>query len=107
MNTKKLSPLHPGHILKDEFLGPLQISQQQLAKDISVSIQHINEVVEGKQAITAEIALRLGRYFGMSPRFWLNLQEHYDLDVAEEALSDRLLQEVKPHIATTIQSVSA
>lgn len=112
MTTKKLPPIHPGEILKDEFLEPMEISQQQLAEELSVSTQQINEIVQSKQAITAEMALRLGRYFGMSPKFWLNLQGHYDLDVAEDVLSNRLAQEVKPYVApvntvTTSQVVRA
>jgi len=99
MMTKKLPPIHPGEILKEEFLEPFGMSQQQLAENLNVSIQQINQIIQGKQAITAEMALRLGRYFGLSAKFWLNLQSHYDLDVAEEALSKRLAQEIKPYVA--------
>ncbi|MEK8020879.1 MAG: HigA family addiction module antitoxin [Candidatus Parabeggiatoa sp.] len=99
MTTKKLPPIHPGEILKEEFLEPFGMSQQQLAESLNVSRQQISNIIQGKQAITAEMALRLGRYFGLSAKFWLNLQNHYDLDVAEEALSKRLAQEIKPYLA--------
>ena len=74
MKNKQLPPIHPGEILMEEFLEPMGISQYRLAKDISVSPRRINEIVHGKRAITADTALRLGRFFGMSPQFWLNLQ---------------------------------
>jgi addiction module HigA family antidote len=101
MTTKKLPPIHPGEILLDEFLEPMEINQQQLAEAINVSVQQIAEIIQQKQAITAEMALRLGRYFNMSPKFWLNLQGHYDLDRAEDALSTRLAQEIKPYVMPT------
>lgn len=78
---KKFKPIHPGEILKEEFLGPLTISQYRLAKDINVSAKRINEIVNGDRAISADTALRLGKYFGVSPEFWLNLQTHYDLEM--------------------------
>jgi addiction module HigA family antidote len=94
MNTKKLSPIHPGEILREEFLGPMGISQYRLAKDISVPPRRINEIVHGKRSITADTALRLGRFFGMSAQFWLNLQTRYDLEVTEDLLEHRLDEEV-------------
>ena len=94
MKNKKLSPIHPGEILRSEFLEPMRISQYRLAKDISVPPRRINEIVHRKRSITADTALRLGRFFGMSPQFWLNLQTRYDLEVAEDLLEDRLDQEV-------------
>ena len=94
MKNKKLPPIHPGEILKEEFLEPMGISQYRLAKDISVSPRRINEIVHGKRAITADTALRLGRFFAMSPQFWLNLQTRYDLEVTEDQLNDRLDNEV-------------
>ena len=94
MKNKKLPPIHPGEILIEEFLEPMGISQYRLAKDISVPPRRINEIVHGKRAITADTALRLGRFFGMSPQFWLNLQTRYDLEVAEDLLEDRLDYEV-------------
>ncbi|MBN1931375.1 MAG: HigA family addiction module antidote protein [Desulfobacterales bacterium] len=94
MKDNKLSPIHPGEILMEEFLKPMGISQYRLAKDISVSPRRINEIVHGKRAITADTALRLGRFFDMSPQFWLNLQTRYDLEVTEDSLANRLDQEV-------------
>lgn len=94
MNNKKLLPIHPGEILMEEFLEPMKISQYRLAKDISVSPRRINEIVHGKRSITADTALRLGRFFGMSAQFWLNLQNRYDLEVTEDLLENRLDEEV-------------
>ena len=94
MKNKKLPPIHPGEILKEEFLEPMGISQYRLAKDISVPPRRINEIVHGKRAITADTALRLGRFFNMSPQFWLNLQTRYDLEVTEDKLDNRLENEV-------------
>ncbi|MBA7671053.1 Antitoxin HigA [subsurface metagenome] len=94
MKNKKLRPIHPGEILMEEFLEPMGISQYRLAKDISVPPRRINEIVHGKRSITADTALRLGRFFGMSPQFWLNLQTRYDLEVAEDLLENRLDGEV-------------
>ena len=94
MKTKELPPIHPGEILREEFLGPMGISQYRLAKDISVPPRRINEIVHGKRAITADTALRLGRFFGMSAQFWLNLQTRYDLEVTEDLLKHRLDEEV-------------
>ncbi len=94
MRKKKLPLIHPGEILMEEFLKPMGISQYRLAKDISVPPRRINEIVHGKRAVTTDTALRLGRFFGMSPLFWLNLQTCYDLKVAENSLADRLDNEV-------------
>jgi len=94
MKNKKLPPIHPGEILMEEFLEPMGISQYRLAKDISVPPRRINEIVHGKRSITADTALRLGRFFGMSPQFWLNLQTRHDLEVTEDLLEDRLDGEV-------------
>jgi len=94
MKNKKLPPIHPGEILKEEFLDPMGISQYRLAKDISVPPRRINEIVHGKRSITADTALRLGRFFTMSPQFWLNLQTRYDLEITEDQLNDRLDNEV-------------
>src|ERR1700689_1089893 len=92
---KKLAPVHPGEILLEEFLNPLKLSQNRLAKDTSVPPRRINEIVRGIRSITADTALRLARYFGTSDRFWLNLQVHYDLEVERDRLGDRLSREVK------------
>ena len=94
MKNKKLPPIHPGEILREEFLEPMGISQYRLAKDISVPPRRINEIVHGKRSITADTALRLGRFFGMSPQFWLNLQTRYDLEVTQDLLENRLEEEV-------------
>ena len=96
MTTAKLSPVHPGEVLLEEFLKPLGLSQYRLAKDISVPPRRINEIVHGTRAVSANTALRLSRYFGVSERFWLNLQAHYDLDVERDRLGDRLEREVSP-----------
>jgi antitoxin HigA-1 len=87
MNTK-ISPIHPGEILKEEFLDPLAVSQYRLSKDISVPPRRINEIVRGKRAITADTALKLGRFFSISPQFWLNLQAHFDLEVEKGKLGE-------------------
>ena len=92
--AKELAPIHPGEILMEEFLKPLGISQYRLAKNISVPPRRINEIVHGRRSITADTALRLGRFFGLSPQFWLNLQTRYDLEVTEDALGHRLDKEV-------------
>ncbi len=91
---KKMQPIHPGEILLEEFLNPMEISQYRLAKDISVPARRINEVVRGERGISADTALRLGRYFSISPEFWLNLQTHYDLEVQRDKIGDRLEREV-------------
>ena len=92
---KKMKPVHPGDILLNEFLAPMGISQYRLAKDISVPARRINEIVHGNRSITADTALRLGRYFGMSPQFWMNLQDHYDLEVEKDKMGNRLDREVQ------------
>jgi addiction module HigA family antidote len=88
--------IHPGEILLTEFLDPMHITQYRLAKDIGVTPRRINEIVHGRRAITADTALRLGRFFNMETQFWLNLQTHYDIEVALETLQDRLDHEVHP-----------
>jgi len=95
MNREKLSPIHPGEVLLEEFLVQMGLSQNRLALSIGVPPRRINEIVLGKRRITAETALRLARYFGNSPQFWLGLQSDYDLDVAADVLGDRLDHEVK------------
>lgn len=95
MKNKLLDDITPGEILDEEFLKPMAITQYRLAKDIGVPPRRINEIVKGQRGITADTALRLGRYFGMAPQFWLNLQSHYDLEKVQEQLADRLAKEVK------------
>ena len=94
MSRRDYPPIHPGEILLEEYLKPMGISQYRLAKDTSVDPRRINEIIHGKRAISADTALRLGRYFGTSARFWLNLQAHYDLEVQRHRLGERLEQEV-------------
>ena len=96
MNPKKrMTPVHPGEILLEEFMKPLGLSQTRLGRDLGVSPRRINEIVHGKRGITADTALRLSRYFGMSAEFWLGLQADYDLDLATDRLADRIAREVK------------
>ena len=95
MTKKKLRPVHPGEVLFEEFLKPKGLSQNRLALDIGVHPRRINEIVLKKRSITADTALRLARYFGTSPQFWLGLQRDYDLDIAADAVGDRLEREVK------------
>src|SRR4030066_2051563 len=97
MTKKKLAPVHPGEGLLEEFLKPMGLSQNRLALRIGVHPRRINEIVLGKRRVTAETALRLARYFGTSPQFWLGLQSDYDLDVASDELGSRLEQEVQIH----------
>jgi len=94
INNKKIEPIHPGIILKEEFLDALNISQYRLEKDISVPQRRINEIVHGKREISTDTALRLGRYFKISPKFWLKLQAHYDLETQSDKLGNILDSEV-------------
>lgn len=94
--TDKLIPIHPGEVLLEEFIKPMNLSQNRLAIDIGVDARRINEIVLGKRAVTADTALRLSRFFGNSPQFWLGLQTQYDLDVTEDHLGKRLDREVRP-----------
>ena len=99
MKQKKLPPIHPGQILFDEFLQPMGISQYRIAKDTNVPPRRINEIVHSKRAVTADTALRLGKFFNMSPQFWMNLQSRYELELAEDKLEDRLEKEVHTYQA--------
>ena len=100
MKRRKLSPVHPGEILQKEFLEPIGLSQNKLAMALHVPARRINEIVLGKRGVTADTALRLSRYFGMSPQFWLGLQMDYELDAAEDSLGGRIESEVTPMAAT-------
>ena len=93
--TKKLAPVHPGRFL-EELLQELSVSQAQLARAIGVSAMRVSHVVKGKRPVTAELALRLARFFGQSPQYWLNLQSRYDLDCAQDAMGSRIKSEVRP-----------
>ena len=98
--NKKMQPLHPGEILFEEFLKPYGISQNRLALDIRVPARRINEIVLGKRGVTPDTALRLAKYFNMSPQFWLGLQMDYELDVAEDEISEKINREVQEFEAT-------
>ena len=93
---KKLAPIHPGEILLEEFLKPLGITMNRLAMDLHVPVTRIGDIVHGRRGITSDTALRLARYFGTTPEFWMNAQAAYDLESAEDALLDRIEQEIRP-----------
>ncbi len=95
MSEKRIRPVHPGEVLLEEFLKPLEVSQYRLAKDISVPARRINEIVHGKRSVSADTALRLSRYFGLSERYWLNIQIRYDIEVQKDKLDNRIDGEVK------------
>ena len=95
MAKRKFDPVHPGVILAEDFLKEMEISQYRLAKGIAVPPRRINEIVQGKRSITADTALRLGKFFGMEAQFWMNLQSHYDLEVAKDAIAGKLEREVE------------
>lgn len=97
----RMAPVHPGTILLLDFLEPMGISQYRLAKDIGVPPQRVHDLVHGRRAMSADTALRLARFFGMEAQFWLNLQARHDLDLAADALGDRLATEVKPRVRDT------
>jgi len=98
MNKKRISPVHPGVYLK-ELLDELNLSQYRLARELGVPAMRVNHVVNGKRPVTAELALRLGRYFGQNPRYWLNLQSRYDMDIVEDVMSEQVAREVHPLMA--------
>lgn len=99
MTHRDFHPIHPGEILLEDFLKPMEMSQYHLAKAMGVPPRRINEIVHGKRGVTADTALRLGRFFGMEAQFWMNLQARYDLETTRESLADRLDQEVQVHAA--------
>ncbi|MHB2019529.1 MAG: HigA family addiction module antitoxin [Candidatus Xenobia bacterium] len=102
MRKETVPPIHPGEILKEEFMEPLGLSQTQLAADIGVPARRINEIVLGKRAVTAETAMLLGKYFGNAPRFWLNLQAKYELDCADaDAEIVKKVARVRPRVETS------
>ena len=92
-----LSPVHPGEILRDEFLIPMNLSVARLAQGIKVSEKDLDAIVHGINGITIDTALRLGHYFGMTPEFWINLQTRYELDVAEHTVRRQIEREIEPH----------
>ena len=95
MSKRKLAPVHPGVVLAEDFLKGMEISQYRLAKGIAVPARRINEIVQGKRSITADTALRLGKFFSMEAQFWMNLQSHYDLEIAKDAIAGKLDREVE------------
>ena len=99
MTTRDFPPIHPGESLFEDFLKPMLMSQYRLARAISVPPRRINEIIHGKRRITADTALRLGRFFAMEAHFWMNLQTRYDLEAARDRLSERLDREVRVHTA--------
>src|SRR5207245_11317483 len=101
--TKKLKPVHPGEILREEFMLPLRLSMNRVAMDLRVPVTRIADIVNEKRAITADTALRFARYFNNSPTLWMNLQTRYDLEVAEEEIADQVACNVRPRdaVATT------
>ena len=96
MNETRIPPVHPGEVLLEDFLRPLEISQYRLAKEMKVYPRKINEIVLGKRAITADTALRLSRYFGTSAELWMNLQALYDLETTRDEIEEQLEKEVAP-----------
>lgn len=96
MTQKKMAPIHPGEILLEDFMRPLGLSQYRLAKEMNVYPRKINEIVHGKRAITADTALRLARYFGTTAELWMNLQGHYELELARDQLEQKIIDEVQP-----------
>ncbi len=96
---RRLPPVHPGKILRDEFLTPMELSVYRLARALKVSRPRLNEIVLGRRAVTTDTALRLGRYFGTTPEFWINLQTRYDLDVAERTTRRGIEREIEPYVA--------
>jgi len=95
MNENKIPPLHPGVVLREEFMKPLKLSQNQMARELGVTPRRINEIVNEKRSITADTAIRLSLYFGNSSRFWMGLQMDYDLETAQDKILDKLKSEVK------------
>jgi addiction module HigA family antidote len=94
--TKKLSPIPPGEILLEEFMAPLELSQNKLARDLDVPVGRINDILKARRTITTDTALRLGIYFGTSPEFWLNLQIRYDLKLAKKTLLPKIERGIRP-----------
>jgi antitoxin HigA-1 len=99
MTKKKLTPIHPGEVLQQEFIEPMGMTQNKLAMELHVPARRINEIVLGKRSITADTALRLSRYFKNSARFWLGLQMDFDIDIAEDKIDDKIRREIQPRIA--------
>jgi addiction module HigA family antidote len=99
--AKRLFPITPGDVLLEEFLKPMKITQNQLAKDINVPANRVSQIIHGKREITADTALRLGKYFGIEPEFWLNLQVRYNMKIARSQVGKKIDKEVKVHFSQT------
>jgi antitoxin HigA-1 len=100
MGTKKvMAPVHPGETLREDFLSPLGLTANGLAMELRVPATRVNDIVRGRRAITADTALRLARYFGTTPQFWMNLQANYDLELAEDERGSEIADRVRPHRA--------
>src|SRR5216684_2490594 len=102
--AKKLAPVHPGEILREEYMRPLGLSMNRLALDLRVPVTRISEIVRGRRGITSDTALRLARYFNTTPQFWMNLQIHYDLEVAKDRELARIKRDVRPIAASSARS---
>ena len=103
---RRLPPVHPGEILRDEFLTPMELSVYRLARALKISRPRLNDIVLGRRGVTTDTALRLGRYFGTTPEFWINLQSRHDLDVAERTLRVEIEREIEPHAANATPALS-
>lgn len=106
MKETKLPPIHPGEVLWEEFMEPLGLNQRVLAQALGVNVTRINRVIKGKSAITADTALRLGRYFGTTPQLWLNMQSRYDLEIAKDKSEAQIKKTVKPRPKANLSAVS-
>lgn len=107
MKTKKLAPVHPGEILLHDFMEPLGLSQSALAKALGVTAMRVSQIVRGQRAVTADTALRLSRYFGTRPGWWLDLQSYYDLEIAGDELEAKIARIVKPCALSPVQQAAA
>jgi antitoxin HigA-1 len=107
MKETKLPPIHPGEILWEEFMEPLGLNQRSLAQALGVNVARINRIIKGKSAISADTALRLGRYFGTTPQLWLNMQSRYDLEKAKDKSEAQIKKAVKPRPKVDLFAVSA
>ena len=97
--VKKIPPIHPGVTLQEDFLKPLGLSANRLAIELQAPVTRVNDIVRGKRAVTADTALRLARYFGTTPQFWMNLQANFDLEVAQDARGSEIADRIRPHRA--------
>jgi len=97
--TKTMPPIHPGETLREDFLKPLGLTANRLALELSVPVTRVNDIVRGRRAITADTALRLARYFGTTPQFWMNLQSNYDLELAQDLRGPEIVDRIRPHRA--------